>query len=131
MRTLLLAVAPLCALQFAMLLAIEFPDRAGDARTGKRTLVVRLGGWRGARLYAVVTTLAFAGLPALVVGGLPAVVAVAAALPAPLAWWRVQRALHGDWRRAHRWESLTFWAVALLVLTTVAELAAFVGGLRR
>jgi 1,4-dihydroxy-2-naphthoate octaprenyltransferase len=29
---LLCAIAPLCALQFAMLLAIEFPDAAGDAR---------------------------------------------------------------------------------------------------
>jgi 1,4-dihydroxy-2-naphthoate octaprenyltransferase len=125
-RTLLLAVVPLCALQFAMLLAIEFPDRAGDARAGKRTIVVRLGGWRGARLYVAMTVLAFAALPVLVAAGLPSVVALAAALPAPLAWWRIRRALHGDWRRAQRWETLTFWAVALLVLTTLAELIAFV-----
>ncbi len=52
---LLLAVALPCALQFAMLLAIEFPDAAGDAVTGKRTLVVRLGAAVAARIYAVVT----------------------------------------------------------------------------
>jgi 1,4-dihydroxy-2-naphthoate octaprenyltransferase len=127
-RTLLLAIAPLMALQFAMLLAIEFPDRAGDALVGKRTLIVRLGGWRGARLYAAITALAFAALPLLALLGLPRGVAVAAALPGPLALWRVRRTLHGDWRRPRRWETLTFWAVALLVLTTVAELAAFVLG---
>jgi 1,4-dihydroxy-2-naphthoate octaprenyltransferase len=129
-RTLLLAVAPLVALQFAMLLAIEFPDRAGDLRVGKRTLVVRLGGWRGARLYAAVTALAFAALPLLALAGLPTGVAVAAALPAPLAFWRIRRVLHGDWRRVWRWETLTFWAVALLVMTTLAELAAFVLSIR-
>jgi 1,4-dihydroxy-2-naphthoate octaprenyltransferase len=124
-RILLLAIFPLCALQFAMLVAIEFPDRAGDQQTGKRTLVVRLGGWRGARLYAAITALAFASLPLLVLAGLPPIVAVAGAVPAPLAFWRIRRALHGDWRRARRWEELTFWAVALLVMTSVAELVGF------
>jgi len=128
--TLLLAILPLCALQFAMLLAIEFPDRAGDARTGKRTLVVRLGGWRGARLYAGVTALAFVSLPLLALAGLPVMAAAAAALPAPLAFWRIRRALHGDWRRVGRWEELTFWAVALLVVTSVAELGGFLALLR-
>jgi 1,4-dihydroxy-2-naphthoate octaprenyltransferase len=125
-RTLLLAIAPLVALQFAMLLAIEFPDRAGDALTGKRTLIVRLGAWRGARLYAAVTGLAFGVLPVLAFLGLPWRAAAAAALPAPIAIWRIRRTLHGDWRRPRRWETLTFWAVALLVLTTVAELAGIV-----
>ena len=65
---LLAAVALPCALQFAMLLAIEFPDAAGDAATGKRTLVVRLGGVAAARLYAVVTLAGFGALPILSVG---------------------------------------------------------------
>src|SRR5262245_59659741 len=43
MRVLVLAVVPLCCLQFAMLLAIEVPDAMGDRVVGKRTLVVRLG----------------------------------------------------------------------------------------
>ena len=49
------AAALPCALQFAMLLAIEFPDAAGDAAVGKRTLVVRLGAMPAARLYAATT----------------------------------------------------------------------------
>ena len=50
-RAIFAACALPCALQFAMLLAIEFPDAAGDAVAGKRTLVVRLGGGgRGAAL---------------------------------------------------------------------------------
>jgi 1,4-dihydroxy-2-naphthoate octaprenyltransferase len=123
--TLVMATLPLCALQFAMLLAIVFPDRAGDARVDKRTIVVRVGGWRGARLYAAITALAYLSLPMLVLAGLPLPVAAAAAVPAPFAWWRIRRALHGDWRRPGRWESLTFWAVSLLVVTTLAELTAF------
>src|SRR5581483_11730662 len=45
------AIAPLWGLQFTMLLSIEFPDAAGDAATGKRTLVVRQGAEWAARLY--------------------------------------------------------------------------------
>ena len=39
----LLAVVPLCCLQFAMLLAVDIPDAAGDRAAGKRTLVVQIG----------------------------------------------------------------------------------------
>ena len=39
-------------LQVAMLLAIEFPDAEGDRAVGKRTLLVRLGVERTARLYS-------------------------------------------------------------------------------
>jgi 1,4-dihydroxy-2-naphthoate polyprenyltransferase len=125
LRLLGLAIAPLCALQFAMLLAIEFPDAAGDVRAGKRTLVVRLGGYRAARLYAVITALAYLSLPLLVLAGLPPLVAALAALPAPVALWRIRRMLHGDWRRRWRWEAVGFFAVALLVATTVCELLGF------
>jgi 1,4-dihydroxy-2-naphthoate polyprenyltransferase len=125
LRVLLLALVPPTALQVAMLLAIEFPDAAGDARTGKRTLVVRWGGRCSARLYAAITAAPFLLMPLLAVAGLPVLVAGAAALPAPLALWRIQRALHGDWRRPWRWEAFGFWAVALLVVTSAAELVAF------
>ena len=54
-----------CVLQFAMLLAIELPDAAGDAVAGKRTLVVRLGAAAGARLYAGLTIVGFGALPLL------------------------------------------------------------------
>src|ERR1022692_126598 len=70
-----LAAALPCALQFAMLLAIEFPDAAGDAAAAKRTLVVRMGAPAAARFYAVVTIGAFGALPFFARGGLPGWVA--------------------------------------------------------
>lgn len=123
-RPIVLAALPLCALQLAMLLAIELPDAEGDVKTGKRTLVVRLGAARAARLYALVTALAYLALPLLVLFGLPARVAAAAALPAPVALWRIVRMLRGDGRVRAQWETITFWAVGLLVATSACELAA-------
>ena len=120
-----LATAPLCALQLAMLLAIELPDAVGDAKTGKRTIVVRFGGARSAWLYAALTALAYLALPVLVMAGLPLRVAALAALPAPIALWRIARVLQGQWRERERWEGLAFWAVALLIATSGSEVAAF------
>lgn len=119
------AILPLALLQIAMLLAIEFPDAAGDAATGKRTLVVRLGAARAAKLYIALTAGAYVWLPiAAALDLLPARVALAAALPAPLAAWRIVRV--ADHRDPAAYERLTFFAVALLVATSACELAAFV-----
>jgi 1,4-dihydroxy-2-naphthoate octaprenyltransferase len=123
---LLLAIVPLMLLQVAMLLAIEFPDAEGDRAVGKRTLLVRLGSERTARLYLVILAAIYLLLPLLVVGGLPGRVALAAGLLAPLSLWRMRRLAAGDHRDPARWPALTFWAVALLVLTTAAELLAVV-----
>jgi 1,4-dihydroxy-2-naphthoate octaprenyltransferase len=122
--TVLLAITPLALLQLAMLLAIELPDAAGDAATGKRTLVVQLGASRSARLYALVLLLAYLWLPLALLLGLPPRVALAAALPFPVALWRIARlSEHADPRA---FERLAFFGVFQLVATTVAELAAFV-----
>jgi 1,4-dihydroxy-2-naphthoate octaprenyltransferase len=115
-------VAP-ALLQMAMLLAIEFPDAAGDAATGKRTLVVRLGAARAAPLYVALTTAAFAWFPAAWALGLPARVAFAGLAPLPVALWRIARA--GEHRERAAYERLTFAAVALLIATSIAELAAW------
>ncbi|HVK85503.1 MAG TPA: prenyltransferase [Kofleriaceae bacterium] len=122
--TLLLAIVPPALLQFAMLLAIEFPDAAGDAATGKHTLVVRLGAARAARLYVMLTLAAFAWLPIAVLLGLPLAVAVAGASPFPVALWRIIRI--ADHRDRDAFERLTFFAVFLLVATAACELAAFI-----
>ncbi len=124
-RLLGLAIVPLALLQVAMLLAIEFPDAAGDAATGKRTLVVRLGAPAAARLYAIVTLAAFAWLPLAVALGMPGRVALVAAIPAPFAIFRVLRIR--EHRDARAFERLTFAAVLLLVATSAAELVAIVG----
>jgi 1,4-dihydroxy-2-naphthoate octaprenyltransferase len=122
--TLGLALVPLALLQLAMLLAIEFPDAAGDAATGKRTLVVRLGAARAAKLYVAVTALAYLWLPVAVGLGLPARVAWCAGLAAPVAAWRIARV--AEHRDPAAYERLTSSAVLLLVATSLAELVAFI-----
>ena len=119
-----LAAALPCALQFAMLLAIEFPDAAGDAAVGKRTLVVRLGALPSARLYVAITLAAFGALPLWARAGLPARVAAAPLVLAPVAIWQASRVARGAYGDSARWGSVAFWAVALLIAGAGAELAA-------
>ena len=121
----LLGVLPLCCMQFAMLLAIEFPDAVGDAAMGKRTLVVRLGEVSAARLHALALLVAYAMLPLLISIGLPALVAGGVSLGTPIAAWQSWRLLRGAWDDPARWNSLGFWGVALLMSMTTAELLAF------
>jgi 1,4-dihydroxy-2-naphthoate octaprenyltransferase len=123
-KMLALTIAPLAMLQFAMLLAIEFPDAAGDAMTGKRTLVVKLGARPAAVLYVAITLLAFVWPAIAYACGLPGHVAALMAVPAPIAIWRIVRiAEHAD---ASAFERLTFWAVFLLVSTSALALLGWV-----
>jgi 1,4-dihydroxy-2-naphthoate octaprenyltransferase len=115
-----------CLLQVAMLLAIELPDAAGDAATGKRTLVVRLGAAAGARLYAALTIAAFGVLPLLAQGVLPPRVAIAPLALAPLAIWQAARVVRGGYADPARWDSVAFWAVALLAGSAAVALGAAV-----
>jgi 1,4-dihydroxy-2-naphthoate polyprenyltransferase len=130
-KELFLAALPVSGLQFAMLLAIEFPDAAGDAVGGKRTLVVRRGTEWAARLYAAVVLGSFVALPALAAAGLPGRVAAAAALVAPVGVVQAVRASRGGFRDPARWESLAFWSVAQLIATAVAELAGALASIAR
>jgi len=113
-----------CVLQFAMLLAIELPDAAGDAIAGKRTLVVRLGAATGARLYAALTIAAFGALPLLARDLLPARIAIAPLVLAPVAIWQAARVVRGGYADPTRWDSLAFWSVALLAGSAIAALLA-------
>ncbi len=119
-----LAAALPCALQFAMLLAIEFPDAAGDAAVGKRTLVVRLGALPAARLYVVLTLGAFGLLPVWALAGLAPRVALAPLILAPIAIWQSVRVARGGYGDSARWGSIAFWSVALLIASASLELAA-------
>jgi 1,4-dihydroxy-2-naphthoate octaprenyltransferase len=123
-KMLALTIAPLAMLQFAMLLAIEFPDAVGDALTGKRTLVVKLGARPAALLYVVITLLAFVWPVIAYACGLPGHVAALMAVPSPIAIWLIVRiADHAD---ASAFERLTFWAVFLLVSTSALALLGWV-----
>jgi 1,4-dihydroxy-2-naphthoate octaprenyltransferase len=114
-----LTIVPLALLQFAMLLAIEFPDAAGDRATGKHTLVVQLGARHAARLYAAITAAAFVWPVVAIALGLPQNVALAMLVPAPLAVWRIVATDHDN---PSAFERLTLSAVALLVVTSTASL---------
>jgi 1,4-dihydroxy-2-naphthoate octaprenyltransferase len=107
-RALVAAVVPLALLQFAMLVAIELPDAAGDTATAKRTLVVRLGAPRAAWLYRIATAAAYGWL----LHTMPEVGVIAL----PVAVWRIVRIE----RDSH--EVIGFFAVALLLATSTAEL---------
>jgi 1,4-dihydroxy-2-naphthoate polyprenyltransferase len=119
-----LAVVPLCFLQFAMLLAIEFPDEAGDRAAGKNTLVVRLGAARAARLWLVALLAAYLLIPLLVLAGLPLYVGITAMSTMPFALWQAWRIRRGAWADPAQWNSLAMWSVVLLIGTAAAELAA-------
>jgi 1,4-dihydroxy-2-naphthoate octaprenyltransferase len=122
----LLSIAPLCFLQFAMLLAVEFPDQASDTLVGKRTLVVRLGPPRAAALYVGSLALAYLLLPAWGLLGLPGAVAGAVALLLPLAAWLVLRVLRGDHRKPRYFNRLAFGSAALVTISTLLEAGMYV-----
>ena len=122
----ILAVVPLCGYQFAMLLAIEFPDAEGDGIANKRTLVVRLGMRPASYLYTAVLCAVLAILPVLAIAGLPMVAVGAVAALSPLTLWLLWRVHRGDWHRVDRWNAFGFYSIVLLIGTTAAELAAFV-----
>lgn len=110
-------VFPLMCLQFAMLLAIEFPDAEGDRAAGKRTLVVRLGARRAAWLYSAAVLSAYAALPLLMLTGVPWLMIVGIALVSPLALWQLFSTWRGDYANPGRWSGYTFFSAALLMLT--------------
>ncbi len=119
------SAAPLGCLQFAMLLAVEFPDAVGDAAVGKRTLVVRYGS-RATAFYLVALALAYLLLPVLTRLGLPTPVALAAGVLAPLAAWLGACVLKADDRQPGYWNRLAFGSVALVTLSTLLELGSYV-----
>ena len=130
-------LVPLALLQLAMSIAIELPDAAGDVATGKRTLVVRLGATRSVWLYRGLTIAAYAWLPLSVALGESPRIAIAAALTAPVALWRI-RAIDGrgspsavsapEGERGSidtaPHEQSAFFAVFLFATTAIAELVA-------
>lgn len=121
----LLAVVPLVFFQFNMLLSVNFPDAAGDARVNKRTLVVVLGPERAANLFLVCLALAYLSLPVLVMSGLPLVVAGAVMATLPIAIWQAWRIGKGAATDPAQWNALAFWSIGLLMAAALLETAAF------
>jgi 1,4-dihydroxy-2-naphthoate polyprenyltransferase len=123
----ILAVLPLINLQAIMLLLIQFPDARGDAAVGKKTITVRLGAPRTARLLQGLIVLHFLALPLLAVAGLPASVALAVAgFSSPGLLWLFWRLRQGVWARPAWWNWLGFTGIALVVGAAIMELVFFV-----
>ncbi len=122
-----LASCPLAFLQAAMLFVIDFPDASGDRRVGKRTLVIRLGEARAARVFLGILAMAYLLLPLSTALGLPGVVAAADLLPLPLSIWLAWCMAHGAWRDPAQWNNLGFVSIVLLMATTILETAVFLG----
>jgi 1,4-dihydroxy-2-naphthoate octaprenyltransferase len=121
----LLAAAPLCLLQFAMLVAVNVPDAAGDRAVGKLTLVVLLGPRRAAGLFIGAVGLAYAALPLLGLAGLPWAVALAPLGAAPIGLWLAVVVAAGAWEDPSSWERVAFWSIGQLVASAGLMLLAF------
>ena len=124
-RMLFLATAPLVLFNFAMILAFEVPDYGTDLRSGKRTLMVRLGWENGMRLHDAAIIGAVVALVAAVLLGMPAHVTVGLLIVLPLAAAQVWQM--GRLRRGARpnWILLTGGAVALFSLAAYLTFAGF------
>lgn len=121
-----LIAAPLCLLQFAMLLAVNLPDAVGDAAVGKRTLVVVLGRERTKPFYVSAIVGAYLLLPLLVVAGLDWRIAMAALGALPIAIGLLIAIGRGAWLNPHTWEGLNFWSIGLLMATAMLMLVALI-----
>jgi 1,4-dihydroxy-2-naphthoate octaprenyltransferase len=113
---------PLCLLQIAMLLTIEFPDAEGDHAVGKSSWVVLLGAKRAAELTALLIVGAFAAAFSGVWLGVPPGVAVGWLGILPLGALQLVRLARGDFRRRSAWEQLSFGAVTLFFFAILVEL---------
>jgi len=116
-----LATAPLVVYHFAMLLAFEFPDFLADEAAGKTTVLVRIGRRRGVTLHNGALLLAMTlGVAASFVG-LPAQVALAVVISAPLVLLQIinfRRMTRGD---PVNYTRLTLLAVLIFALTAYFE----------
>jgi 1,4-dihydroxy-2-naphthoate octaprenyltransferase len=89
-----IATLPGAAAMFAMMLAVEVPDREADALGGKRNLVVRLGRRGAALLASLAIAAAYTAVGFTVAGGAPRSVAILACITVPsalgllAAFWR-------------------------------------------
>lgn len=89
-RDSVLASIPVALLVALVLYVNEFPDFHADTATNKRTLVVRLGRERAAKLYGVMGAAAFGSVVVLVVADVAPVMSLAALAGIPL-WLNASR----------------------------------------
>lgn len=113
-------LAPLVALQLAMLIVVSLPDAPSDGAAGKRTLAVRAGTRRAAGAAAAAYAAAYVGVAVLWVAGASLALIGAYAVGAPVAAWQAARLLDGAGTDPARWDRAAFWAIGLVVGSAVA-----------
>ncbi len=114
---------PLIAIQFAMLVIFDIPDRESDASADKRTVVVRLGVQRAGRIAIAAIIFAFGVLTTRVVfADNPGIVALAALPLAAYVIWRLYRT---TMETQKQYGSFTFAGVSLYTLTSFAMLVEY------
>ena len=94
----LLSVLPAVIAQFALIIVLDFPDAEGDARTGKRTLVVMLGTGPVVRIAVGAIVLVYAILPLLIKAAVARRLVLGVMATLPLGAWLVWTLLRGAWR---------------------------------
>lgn len=115
---------PLVLIHFSMLVAFQIPDCEADALVGKRTICVRFGVKRAARIHNASLFLALCAILGLLIAGWPG--AQLLWLSLPLAIWQItsfRGYVLGD-SPHYLW--LTMRALGLFALTTVLWLAGYV-----
>lgn len=122
-RLLAMSTFPLMMLHMAMMLAFELPDYAADLRTGKRTLLVRMGWLRGMTVHNILILGAYLTLGIAVLFGLDIFIALPALLTLPLGLlqiWQMRRIADGA---RPNWSTLTL--TGMVLFAVVGYLLAF------
>ncbi len=115
-----LATAPLVAINWMMLVFFEFPDIETDRAVGKRTLLVRLGSKRGQALVSAITLGAFGLIALLSMTLLPRPVALALfAVPIAIVTMVLARQAVEVGKTRYSW--LTFSAISLYAIAALLE----------
>jgi len=118
-----LSVLPAVVAQFALILVLDFPDAEGDARTGKRTLVVMLGAARAIGIAVGAVALVYAILPLLLSEGVGPHLVLGVAATIPLGAWLVWTLVRGDWRGGGAKGPLAWRGVLWFAAVSLAGLA--------
>jgi 1,4-dihydroxy-2-naphthoate octaprenyltransferase len=124
-RLLAMSSFPLAALMMAMLLAFELPDYPVDLKSGKRTLMVRLGWQTSMGLHNILILSAFLLLVLARLFGYPLFAMLAGLLPLQLALfqvWQMRSIANGA---KPNWNLLTLAALALFGLSAYLIAYAF------
>lgn len=106
---LLLLLVPLALIEYARMMVMNMPDRASDALSGKKTLIVRIGMKSAVKIYIFVNVLAYLSL-FFFCGLVPNSLILCLLGSFPLCLWLIYRFLRGDWKSSKKMYYIPFLA---------------------